>query len=111
MHINVRLPLLVICSQYSCGVYTQTKVYRRVADMMKCMAGGSFTQGDVVGCLWDQRKEYVSFTINGQPVARVAGATAAAFSRDTSASEKIKGRFYPAVWVEADGARLSVNFG
>jgi hypothetical protein len=58
-----------------------------------------FAEGDVVGCVYDTRRNAVCFTLNG------------ALLSGEPAVRRVQGRLFPCVWLSAQGACVSVNFG
>jgi hypothetical protein len=53
----------------------------------------------VVGCVLDTRRNALYFTLNG------------ALLGSSPAVRGVQGRFFPCVWLSAQGARVAVNFG
>ncbi|ETO14285.1 hypothetical protein RFI_23084 [Reticulomyxa filosa] len=58
-----------------------------------------FGEGDVVGVGWDQRERAIYFTKNGVLLG------------SKSWFDEVNGQFYPMIWLQADGAQVSVNLG
>ena len=56
-----------------------------------------FGSGDIVGCIFDQKKKTLSFTRNGQFLGL--------------AFENVQGEFYPAVGTMSRASKISVNYG
>ena len=75
--------------------------------------GPPFSTGDVIGCLWNLRRNSIVFTHNGRLVDGAGGLAAGAGGKQEllPAFSSVNGRFYPACWCEADGMKLKANWG
>ncbi|ETO26336.1 ran-binding protein [Reticulomyxa filosa] len=58
-----------------------------------------FVEGDVIGVCWNQREKTIFFTRNGEMV------------NSKHCFDQVNGQFYPMVWLQGDGAQVSVNLG
>jgi len=70
-----------------------------------------FSEGDVIGCGWNLRKNTIFFTKNGNLLSVSHPGSSSTSSSSKNAFENISGRFYPAIWIEGVGSQVLFNFG